>query len=181
VQILYAAPFLLLAAISFFVCVSIPRFRVHALVTPVGFLTFGVGALITFIGFALVTERLGYKGNLNWFFLAAYIVGGLLVATACTTIYRAIVAILPLWIIRIGLLIGSLCSALVLSFVINIAAASYTPSTRPLWTLSVLAFSTLYATASIVSNATLFRPRPLPQRLQSIVQPSTINSSNSPI
>jgi hypothetical protein len=181
VQILYAAPFLLLAAISFFVSASIPRLRVHALVIPVGFLTFGVGALITFIVFAFVAERLGYKGNLNWFFLAPYIVGGLLVATACTSIYKAIVAVLPLWVIRAGLLIGSLCSALVLSFVINIAAASYMPSTRPLWTLGVIAFATLYATASIVSNAALFRPRPLSGPLQRIIQPSTIKSSNSSI
>ena len=180
-QILYAAPFLLLAAISFFVCVSIPRLRSHALVVPVGFLTFGVGALITFAVFALGVERLGYKGPANWFYLAPYSVGGLCIAVICTSIYKGIVAVSPLWIIRINLLIGSICSAVVLGLVINIAAVSYTPSTRPLWTLGVIAFATLYATASIVSNAALHRPQPLPQRLQRIVQPSTINSSDSSI
>lgn len=180
-QIIYAAPFLLLAATSFFVCVSISRLRVHALVIPVGFLTFGAGALVPFIVFALLVDRLGYKGNLKWLLEVAYVVVGLLLAIVCTSIYKAIVAVLPLLIIRVGLLIGSICSALVLGLVVNIAAVSYMPSTRPLWTWGVIAFVTLYATASIVSRATLFRPRPLPWLLKPVVRPSTVDSSNSSI
>jgi hypothetical protein len=175
VQIIYAAPFLLLAAISFFVCVSIPRLRPHALVVPVGFLTFGVGALITFVVFALGVEKLGYKGPANWLYLAPYAVGGLCLAVIFTSIYRAIVAVLPLWIIRIGLLAGSVCSALVLGAVVNIAVISYIPSTKPLWTWTIIAFVTLYVTFTIVSHAARFRPRPLNWFLQRIFQRSTAN------
>src|ERR1700744_4625274 len=180
-QILYAAPFLVLAAVSFFVCTSIPQFRSHSLVIPVGFLTFGVGALIAFVIFSLIANKFGYKGPATWFYLIPYVVGGLLTAAVCTAIYKAVVAVLPLWIIRVGLLIGSICSALVLGALINLAAVHYMPSTTPLWTWGVIAFATLYATAIIVSNAALFRPRPLDRLLQRILKPSTTNSSQSSI
>lgn|ERR1700744_1873889 len=169
-QILYAAPFLVLAAVSFFVCTSIPQFRSHSLVIPVGFLTFGVGALIAFFIFSLIANKFGYKGPATWFYLIPYVVGGLLTAAVCTAIYKAVVAVLPLWIIRVGLLIGS-----------NLAAVHYMPSTTPLWTWGVIAFATLYSTAIIVSNAALFRPRPLDRLLQRILKPSTTNSSQSSI
>jgi hypothetical protein len=180
-QILYAAPFLLLAAIGFFVCVSIPRLRSHALVIPVGFLSFGVGALITFVVFALGAEKLGYKGPANWLYLAPYMVGGLCVAVISTSVYRGIVAILPLWIIRIGLFVGSVCSALVLGAVVNIAAVRYMPSTKPLWTWSIIAFVTLYVTSSIVYHAALFRPRPLHWFSERFFQHTAANRSNPSI
>jgi hypothetical protein len=180
-QILYAAPFLVLAAVSFFVCASIPRLRTYALVIPVGFLTFGVGALIAYFIFALIMEKFGYKGPATWFYLIPYVAGGLLTAVVCTTAYKGVVAVLPLWIIRTGLLIGSICSALVLGSVINIASISYIPSAKPLWAWSVIALITLYVTASVVCHAALFRPQPLHWFLQRIFKPSTADSSQSSI
>lgn len=178
-QILYAAPFLVLAAVSFFVCASIPKFRTHALVVPVGFLTFGIGALIAYFIFALVANKFGYKGPANWFYIIPYIVGGLLTAIVCSAIYKAVVAVLPLWLIRIGLSIGSICSALVLGGIANVATVSYIPSAKPLWTWSVIAFSTLYVTATVVSHAALFRPQPLQWLSPRIFKPCTSDSSQS--
>jgi hypothetical protein len=53
VQIIYAAPFLLLSLFSFAVCLSLPRLRpfaLHALVVPV---SFGVFSIISWVAFAL--------------------------------------------------------------------------------------------------------------------------------
>lgn len=178
-QILYAAPFLVLAAVSFFVCASIPKFRTHALVVPVGFLTFGVGALITFFIFSLIVEKFGYKGPANWFYLIPYIVGGLLAAVVCTAIYNVIVAVLPLWIIRIGLIIGTLCSALVLGSVINIAAVSHLHSVTIGWRWGFIAVIACSATVSTASHAELFRPQScLPWLRTRISRASAATSSN---
>jgi hypothetical protein len=80
-QILYAAPFLLAAGICFFVCAWKPELRKNALIAPVWILSFGPGSLICYAIFALISNAFGYKGPANWWYLAPYIVGGLITAS----------------------------------------------------------------------------------------------------
>jgi hypothetical protein len=57
VQIIYAAPFILLSIISFAVCLAVRalrRFAIPALIAPV---TFGFFSIFGWIAFALITER----------------------------------------------------------------------------------------------------------------------------
>ena len=113
-QIIYAAPFLALAAICFLVCAAISGLRKSALIVPVGILSFGPGSLISYAVFALVAYKLGYKGPANWWYLAPYIVGGLAIAICCSLVWRNIVAVLALWAIRVGLVAATFSSLLVL-------------------------------------------------------------------
>ena len=113
-QIIYAAPFLLIAAICFFVCAAIRPFRRHALVVPFGVLSFGVGSIVAYFIYGLIIDKLGYHGPANWFSLIPYIGGGLLVAIVCSALYRMIVAILPKWMISVGLLTATFASSLAL-------------------------------------------------------------------
>jgi hypothetical protein len=113
-QILYASPFLLVAAICFFVCAVISRLRKHALVVPVGVLSFGAGSIIAYFIFALSTYKLGYHGPANWLYLIPYIGGGLAIAIISSTVYRMIVSIVPGWVISLGLVAATFASSLVL-------------------------------------------------------------------
>jgi len=112
-QIIYAAPFLLLAAICFFVCAAMPSTRKNALVIPVGILSFGLGSLICYGIFALIAYLLGHKGPANWWYLAPYIGGGLLVAICCSVVWRNVVASLPASLVKIGLVCATFSSLLV--------------------------------------------------------------------
>jgi hypothetical protein len=112
-QIIYAAPFLLVAAICFLGCAAIRRLRKQALVVPVGVLSFGVGSITAYIIFALIAYKLGHRGPANWFYLIPYVGAGLVVAIVCSALYRMIVAILPSWLIRIGLVAATFASSLV--------------------------------------------------------------------
>jgi len=112
-QILYAAPFLLVAAICFFVCAAVGRIRKQALVLPVGVLCFGVGSIVAYFVFVLITDKLGYRGSANWFYLIPYVGGGLIVAIVCAALYRMIVAVLPKWLISVGLVAATFASSLI--------------------------------------------------------------------
>jgi hypothetical protein len=113
-QIIYAAPFLLIAAIGFFVCAAIRPFRKHALVVPFGILSFGVGSLTSYFFFALIAYKLGHLGPANWLYLSPYLLGGLVIAICCTIIYRMVVSELPTWLISTGLVAATFASLLVL-------------------------------------------------------------------
>jgi hypothetical protein len=108
-QIIYAAPFLLVAAMCFFACAAIPQFRKHALVVPVGVLSFGVGSLISYFIFAWV-YKLGHLGPANWFYLAPYLAGGLAISIVCSVLFRMVVAYLPQWLISAGLVAATFAS-----------------------------------------------------------------------
>jgi hypothetical protein len=113
-QILYAAPFLLIAAICCFVCAVIQSARRSALVLPAGVLAFGVGSLISYVIFAFVMYKCGYKGPANWTYLLPYILGGLAISICASLIWRNIVASLPQSLIKIGLTTATFSSLLVL-------------------------------------------------------------------
>jgi hypothetical protein len=84
VQIIYAAPFVLLSVAAFLCCVIVPRLREYALQAFVAPLAFGICSIIGFaliaLGGAAVSERFGFAFP-NWTVLAvcffAYIVFGL--------------------------------------------------------------------------------------------------------
>lgn len=112
-QIIYAAPFLLLAGICFFVCAVISGLRKNALIIPVGVLSFGPGSLVCYGIFSLIPYAFGYKGPANWWYLAPYIGGGLLIAICCSIVWRNIVASLPSSLIKVGLACATFSSLLV--------------------------------------------------------------------
>ena len=111
-QIIYAAPFLLAAAICFCTCAAIRSTRKNALILPVGILLFGPGSLISFGIFALIAYGLGHKGSANWWYLAPYIIGGLAIAVCCSIIWRNIVASLPLSLVKVSLIAATFASIL---------------------------------------------------------------------
>jgi hypothetical protein len=164
-QIIYAAPFLLVAAICFFVCAAISRFRKQALVLPVGVLTFGVGSIVSYFIFALIAHKLGYLGPANWFYLVPYIGGGLLIAIICSAVYRMVVAILPRWIISAGLVAATFASSLVFLPVCSWAMAHFITFDR-VNTVQLTALASVwiliatFASWQILKISDQFRPAP---------------------
>jgi hypothetical protein len=63
VQIIYAAPFVLLSVAAFFLCLAVPRLRRYALQAFVAPLAFGACSMIAFgliaVSWAAVNERFG--------------------------------------------------------------------------------------------------------------------------
>ena len=161
-QILYAAPFLLLAAISFFVCSVVGAFRKHALVVPVGVLSFGVTSLIIYMLFALLSYKFGYHGPATWLYLIVYILGGVIGAVFCAYLFRVIVAMLPAFFISAGLVSATLASSLVLLIPCNVYAASLMASHRLGygWLLAFWIFIASIVSWKLVTISAQFRPSP---------------------
>jgi uncharacterized membrane protein len=90
VQVLYAAPFILLSLVSYLICLAVPRFRrnaLQALIVPVAFGFFSiVGMVVIVLAGDVLTERfrfnvdtgplVGVKGIFIGFFI--YFVPGIL-------------------------------------------------------------------------------------------------------
>jgi hypothetical protein len=164
-QIIYAAPFLLVAAICFFVCAAVGRFRKQALVLPVGVLSFVVGSIVSYFIFGLVIDKLGFHGPANWFYLIPYVCGGLFVAVICSALYRMIVAILPKWIIAAGLVTATFASSLVFlpfcSWAIAQFARSHNVDEAQMSIVgAVLTFMAIFVSWQILTIAGQFRSDP---------------------
>jgi hypothetical protein len=163
-QILYAAPFLLVAALGFFLCASVSRLQKKALVLPVGVLAFGVGSLVFYFIFALIADKIGYHGSANWICIVPYIGGGLLASITCSRLFRSIVTILPRWLISLGLVAATFASSLVCFLFCSFALAQLPVAYRShtYWlALGVGCFSiALVSSWRIVSISERFVPDP---------------------
>ena len=163
-QILYAAPFLVSAAIVYFLCLLPPLARRHALVVPVGILSFGFGALFAFLVEALVTEKLGRKSPATWADWVVSITGGLLISLVCSIIFRQIVSILAIWFVQCGLVAASFCSSVTLMAVCSALVQTYGPDMLKRFTIETdcaLLVATAWLSTWLVRRAELFRPLPL--------------------
>ena len=163
-QILYAAPFLVSAAIVYFLCLLPPFARRHALVVPVGILSFGFGARFAFVVEALVTVKLGRKTPATWADLVVFMTGGLLISLVCSIIFRQIASNLATWVIQCGLVAASFCSSVTLMAVPSGLVQTYGPDMLKRFTIEtacVLLGATAWLSTWLVRRAELFRPLPL--------------------
>jgi ABC-type enterochelin transport system permease subunit len=110
VQILYAAPFLLIAAFAFSICALVRPLRKFAVSVPVGTLTFGVGALLSFVIFVLVMNHL-HMHESKWVALVPSICGGLVVGIISARITHSVLMFIPAILLRIGVCFSALCSS----------------------------------------------------------------------
>ncbi len=163
-QILYAAPFLVSAATAYFLCLLSPFARRHAVVVPVGILSFGFGSLFAFVVEVLVTRKFGRKTPATWADLLVSVLGGLLVSLVCSIIYRQVVSTLATWTIQCGLVAASLCSSVTLIAVHSGLVQTYGPNVLKRFTTEtdcVLLAATAWLSTWLVRRAELFRPLPL--------------------
>lgn len=91
-QVIYAAPFFVLAIVGFLCCVAIRRFRTHALQAFVAPLAFGVCSIIAFALVAVGSDTIGRRFGVtfpNWAVLALGIFAYFLVGIggACIAVW----------------------------------------------------------------------------------------------
>jgi hypothetical protein len=114
-QIIYAAPFLLLAAILFTVLSLIPRLRRFAISVPTGAVAAGPGALIAYILFVLIRSKLwGNDFPADRWDAVAFVVGALVSAILAGLVTQMLLYFLPTFLLRIIVFSGAACSYFVL-------------------------------------------------------------------
>jgi hypothetical protein len=153
-QLLFAAPFLLAAALAFTILAAVPPWRRWALPIPTGLIAAnpclfaGIGVVL------LVNHGLGYDSGPQPKILLvclsvgipAGIVGGAVAGFAA----RFVAAILPRLLLQIAILIAGWCSYFVLFVVLNIAASArwHLSDNLAVWiTGAILAFIAAWFTA----------------------------------
>lgn len=127
-QLLFAAPFLLAAALAFTILAAVPRWRRWAILIPTGtiaagpcfFVAFGAGLWIDhLLGHDTGPER---RSLLLYFSLA--ILAGILGGVAAGIISRFLTGILPRVLLRVTVFIAAGCSYFVLFLALDIAASA---------------------------------------------------------
>jgi membrane glycosyltransferase len=119
-QIFYAAPFLLIAALLFGILSSIPAARRFAIIAPVGVIVFGPASLVGYFFFVLVRSKIwGHNFPADRWDKAAYVITGLIAAGLAIFVSRLILQLLPALFLRLIVFCGALCS-----FFVLISAAS---------------------------------------------------------
>jgi hypothetical protein len=113
--ILYAAPFLLIAAILFSVFAAIPTTRRFAIMAPTGAIAFGPASLIGYFLVVLVRSKLwGHNFAADRWDAIAYVMSGFLAATVAVLLVRLILRFLPAFIVQLIVFGGAFCSYFVL-------------------------------------------------------------------
>ena len=125
-QILYAAPFLLLAAILFSVLAAIPSTRRFAIIAPTGAIVFGPASLIGYFVVLLVRSKIwGHDFPADRWDGAAYVMSGLIAAGIVILILRIVLRFLPALMFQLVVFAGAFCSYFVLFCAANFGSQFY--------------------------------------------------------
>lgn len=157
-QLFFAAPFLLAAALAFTILAAVPRWRRWAIPIPSGVIASNPCLFVIIGGELLVAHFLGYDTathpapgrNILIACLCIAILGGIGGGVAAGVAARFVTGILPRVLLRIAILIAAGCSYFVLFAVLSIAASArwHLPDNAAVWiTGDVLAFVAAWLTA----------------------------------
>jgi hypothetical protein len=114
-QIIYAAPFLLTAAILFTILAAIPKTRRFAITVPTGIIASGPGCLAGYIAFVLTRAKIwGHDFPADRWDIMVYILSGLCVLTLAAFVARLVLAAASTLVIRIIIFAGAFCSYFIL-------------------------------------------------------------------
>lgn len=132
-QLLFAAPFLLAAALAFTILAVIPPWRRWALPIPSGILASGPSLFATLGAELLVAHLLGHDNGpappraVLLSGLSIAVLGGILGGVAAGVIARLLAATLPRLLLRMAVLVSAWCSDFVLLIALNIAVSARWP------------------------------------------------------
>jgi hypothetical protein len=150
-QILYAAPFIALALVTFIFCVVIPRTRSFAFPISGGVLAFGIGALLGFLLMIFITDWMIHaKHTATFWFAISFSFGGVISSLFAFFGIRFVLSRLSKNILRWSVAIGCLGHLLALT-VITLSGCLY--PFRP--TLSDRTLAILFATLPVVVSVYL--------------------------
>jgi len=157
-QLLFAAPFLLAAALAFTILAAVPRWRRWAIPLPSGVIASNPCLFIIIGTELLIAHLLGYDTathpapgrKILIACLSIAILGGLVGGVAAGYLARLLTATLPRVLLRIAIVMAAWCSYFVLFVVLNIAASArwHLSDNAAVWiTGGVLAFVGAWFTA----------------------------------
>lgn len=126
--LIFAAPFLLAAALLFTTLSLIPSLRRFSVTVPTGIIASGPGSIagLSTTGFAYrwigSSPHPASSGAVDLSIdILSFAVGGILLAIVAALVMRRILTVTPLWLIRLVVFSGALCSY----FVLLLAASAY--------------------------------------------------------
>jgi hypothetical protein len=153
-QLLFAAPFLLAAALAFTFLAAVPRWRRWAIPIPSGILASAPCLFAGMGGVLLINHLLGYDAGpepkILLVCLSIGIPAGIIGGVAAGVVARLLTGILPSPVLRSAIVVAAWCSYFVLLVVLNIAATARwrLPDSRTLWIVeAVLALVGAWLTA----------------------------------
>ena len=131
-ELLFAAPFLLAAALAFAILAAVPRWRRWAIPIPSGIIASNPCLFMIIGGELLIAHFVGYDSathpaparTILIACLSIAILGGIVGGVAAGFLARLLTAILPRILLRIAILIGAWCSYFILLIALNIAATA---------------------------------------------------------
>jgi hypothetical protein len=127
-QLLFAAPFLLAAALAFTILAAVPRWRRWAIPIPTGILASAPCLFAGMGGVLLINHLLGYdtgpEPKILLVCLSIGIPAGILGGAAAGIVARLLTGILPRLVLRTAIVIAAWCSYFVLLVVLDIAATA---------------------------------------------------------
>ncbi|MGA7522753.1 MAG: hypothetical protein WBW84_09725 [Acidobacteriaceae bacterium] len=128
-QILFAAPFLLAAALAFTILAAVPRWRRWAIPIPTGIIASGPCLLaIAIIEILAVRAISGNAWPGRWaniLYIVSSVVGGIFGGVAAGIVTRLLTCVLPRPLLRAALTVAAWCSYFVLFTALDIAATAY--------------------------------------------------------
>lgn len=128
-QILFAAPFLLAAALAFTILAAFPRGRRWAIPIPTGILASAPCFFAVFGGELLAAHWLGHDlgpgRKALLVYLSIAILAGILGGVAAGIVARLLTGILSRLLLRAALIAAAACSYFVLFILLDIAASSW--------------------------------------------------------
>ena len=131
-QLLFAAPFLLVAALAFTILAAVPPWRRWAIPIPTAVIASGPSLFAVIGAELLIAHLLGHDVNTNpgpgrQALIAAFslaVLGGIVGGIAAGVVARFLTGILPRVLLRSAIVIAAWCSYFVLFVALNIAASA---------------------------------------------------------
>lgn len=131
-ELLFAAPFLLAAALAFAILAAVPRWRRWAIPIPTGIIISNPCLFMIIGGELLIAHFVGYDAatrpapvrTILIACLSIAILGGIVGGVAAGLVARLLTAILPRILLQIAILIAAWCSYFILLIALDIAATA---------------------------------------------------------
>jgi hypothetical protein len=142
-QIIIAAPFLFVAALVFLTCAVVRSLRRFAISIPVAIIAFGGAEFTSFMAFVLVMAHLHHQDS-GWIGLIPFICGGLVAGIIAACITHFILTIIPVILLRIGVIFSALCSTATTACAMLIWSSTWRSSAMQKWpTVALILYYTL--------------------------------------